>query len=76
MLENVADIVTDNPKDWVEPLLVDGSAEGAVRKKHRISTFKSLAESFRELYCRRCCVYDCRRHGTQHPIPRDRCDVL
>ena len=31
-----------------------------------------LGESYLELLCRRCFVYDCRRHGINHPLPKDR----
>lgn len=31
-------------------------------------------ESFRDLFCRRCCVYDCRQHGISQPLPKHRSD--
>lgn len=38
--------------------------------------FPAIAESYRELFCRRCYVYDCRLHGVQQPMPRQREDPV
>lgn len=32
--------------------------------------YRSMSESYRELFCRRCYTYDCRVHGIQQPLPR------
>lgn len=34
--------------------------------------FGAVVDSYRHLFCRRCFMYDCTRHGTYHPLPRDR----
>jgi len=36
----------------------------------QVTNIEDLVESYRDLFCRRCFVYDCRRHGIQQPRPR------
>lgn len=36
--------------------------------------FEKVVESYRELFCRRCYVYDCQSHGVQQPLPQNRID--
>jgi hypothetical protein len=38
--------------------------------------FDTVRESFGELFCRRCFVYDCRQHGAQQPLPTERHDPV
>lgn len=33
-----------------------------------------MIESYRELFCRRCYIYDCQAHGVMQPLPNKRCD--
>lgn len=47
------------------------------RGRHLWRNAPSMAatqESFRDLFCRRCCVYDCRQHGISQPLPKQRSD--
>ena len=39
-------------------------------------TYAELSESYRDLFCRRCFVYDCAQHGVRQPLPRARCDPV
>jgi hypothetical protein len=36
--------------------------------------YHKAVESYRDLFCRRCYIYDCRQHGVSQPLPRQRCD--
>lgn len=39
-----------------------------------VDNYESLVESYRELFCRRCYVYDCQAHGVMQPKPNRRTD--
>jgi hypothetical protein len=36
--------------------------------------YSTLVESYRELFCRRCYIYDCKAHGVLQPLPSKRVD--
>uniref|UniRef100_A0A7S1CKP3 Uncharacterized protein n=1 Tax=Bicosoecida sp. CB-2014 TaxID=1486930 RepID=A0A7S1CKP3_9STRA len=38
--------------------------------------YGDLMESYRDLLCRRCFVYDCKKHGVRHPLPKVRAATL
>ncbi|CCI42791.1 unnamed protein product [Albugo candida] len=40
------------------------------------SEYSALVSCYRDLFCRRCFIYDCGKHGIEHPLPSERTDPL
>lgn len=43
-------------------------------RKHK--DYGQVIDPYRDLFCRRCFVYDCEEHGIQHPLPLERIDPV
>jgi hypothetical protein len=63
-------------KEVPPPMFMNSERYGGAFGLRDGSDFPAIVESYRELFCRRCYVYDCRLHGVQQPLPRQREDPV
>ena len=56
------------------PRVADAFVMPASRVHDTVNPNNDIADSVREMFCRRCLVFDCRNHGIQHVLPRQRFD--
>lgn len=65
-------VVFSNTDRYKSELALRAPAETSSRRQQ----YRDLTESYRDLLCRRCFVYDCKLHGVRHPLPQDRAASL
>lgn len=73
---------TEALQDLARSFLADGKGTGQLEPtkldayglRQRPAAYADLSESYRDLFCRRCYVYDCAEHGARQPLPRARRD--
>nr|CCA25125.1 polycomblike protein putative [Albugo laibachii Nc14]CCA25759.1 polycomblike protein putative [Albugo laibachii Nc14] len=51
----------------------DSPENGGLRNE---SDYSALVACYRDLFCRRCFIYDCGKHGIEHPLPSQRTDPV